>query len=324
MSRIARKGFKIEKRIVNHINNGTNVGVKLIECISQVLNISCRNYHAVRLHGRKADIKIICDDNEILVSVKSYKPEADYNHVERNFVEEYKRRWNMPEDVYTALKMFVGEVNQEGKPVLHEDMEKEAERMSFDAFNNEAQQRIARGFLSQDEYNKILEEVKKKGISPGLLGKMRRVTFNKLRNCNPRLLQSVIEYFRGIKHAIVYDVLMGNEPIKIFIVVRREIHKDLEKLCYYIAKADTVIEVYSQGDVKITERGNLLIGDIELQRKGGNQWRGGKWKDTVANQLQFKIRPSKILEVAKFVTCEELAKEDTGRVITLNEFFKGS
>lgn len=323
MSRAARKGFNIEKRIVNHINNRTNIGVKLIECISQVLNTSCKNYHAEQLHGRKADIKIVCDDNEILVSVKSYKPEADYNHVERNFVEEYKRRWNMPERVYIALKMFVGEVDREGKPISHEDMEKEAESISLDDFNNEAQQRIAHGLLSQDEYNKILDEVNKKGISPGLLGKMRRVTFDKLRDYNPELLQSVIEYFRRIKHDVVRDVLIDNEPIKIFIAVRREIYKDLEKLCYYVAEANKVIEVYSQGDVKITDRGNLLIGDVELQRKGGNQWRGGKWRDTVANQLQFKIRPSKILEIAKFVTCEELAKENTGKVITLNKFFKG-
>ncbi len=324
MSHVAKGGFSIERLIVNHINNGTDVGAKLIECISHVLGISCKSYHAERLHGRKADIKIICDGNEILVSVKSYRPEADYNHVERNFVEEYKRRWNMPECVYVALKMFVGEINQEDKPIPHEDLEKEAKSISLSDFNNEAQQRITRGLLSHGEYIKILDEVKKKGISPGLLGKMRRVTFDKLRDYDPELSRSVIEYFSKMKHTIVRDVLVDNEPIKIFIVVRREIYKDLEKLYYYVAEANKVIEVYSQGDVRITDRGNLLIGNIELQRKGGNQWRGRKWVDIVANQLQFKIRPSKILEIAKFVVCEEITRKDKRRVVTLNKFFKSN
>ncbi|MEM4970330.1 MAG: hypothetical protein QXE01_03660 [Sulfolobales archaeon] len=314
MSYAARKGFSIERLIVNHINNKTGVGSKLIECISSILNVSCRKYSAEQLYRKKADLKIICDDNEILVSVKSYNPEADYNHVERKFVEEYRRRWGIPENVYVALKMYVGEVNRDGKPISQDEIRREAESISIDDFINEAQQRVEQGLLSQSEYESIHNEVKKKGITPGLLGKMRRIRFDKLRN-----YQDIIEWFRRMKNDIIRDVLIDNEPIKIFIVVERSVYENLEKLCYYVAKSDKVIEVYSQGDVRITGEGNLLIGEVELQRKGGDRWRGEKWEDVVANQLQFKIRPSKIREIAEFVACEELKKRD---IITLNKFFK--
>ena len=48
---------------------------------------------------------------------------------------------------------------------------------------------------------------------------------------------------------------------------------------------------YSDGDVIITPRGNLRIGKIGMQRKGGD---GGR--DT-ANMLQFKVDPTELFNV---------------------------
>jgi hypothetical protein len=45
------------------------------------------------------------------------------------------------------------------------------------------------------------------------------------------------------------------------------------------------MNVFGNGDVKITERGSLRIGEILMQRKGGDNGR-----DT-AKMLQFKINP---------------------------------
>ena len=70
--------------------------------------------------------------------------------------------------------------------------------------------------------------------------------------------------------------------------------------------------MYSQGDVVVTRNGNLMLGKIELQRKGGDGWRrrGGArvWWDRAANQLQFKIAPSEVIESSRgtLLGCEKL------------------
>ena len=46
-----------------------------------------------------------------------------------------------------------------------------------------------------------------------------------------------------------------------------------------------MVNFYGQGEVLLTKKGNLVIGKVKIQRKGGD---GGK--DT-ANMLQFKFDP---------------------------------
>jgi hypothetical protein len=49
------------------------------------------------------------------------------------------------------------------------------------------------------------------------------------------------------------------------------------------------MEFFSSGNVSITERGNIRIGKITVQRKGGDAGR------ETAKMLQFKINPAEIL-----------------------------
>ena len=56
-------------------------------------------------------------------------------------------------------------------------------------------------------------------------------------------------------------------------------------------KNHEVISYYGTGDVKITKRGNLKIGRITMQRKGGD---GGS---PSANMLQFKLNYLDFVEV---------------------------
>ena len=51
------------------------------------------------------------------------------------------------------------------------------------------------------------------------------------------------------------------------------------------------INHYSDGNVEITARGNLKIGRITMQRKGGDAGR-----DT-AKMLQFKVEPTELFDV---------------------------
>ena len=50
------------------------------------------------------------------------------------------------------------------------------------------------------------------------------------------------------------------------------------------------IKCFGDGDVEITKAGNLKIGRITMQRKGGDNGR-----DT-ANMLQFKINPVQLFD----------------------------
>jgi hypothetical protein len=55
-----------------------------------------------------------------------------------------------------------------------------------------------------------------------------------------------------------------------------------------------VINFYGQGEVMLTKKGNLKIGKVVIQRKGGDAG-----KDT-ANMLQFKFDPCLLLEGENF------------------------
>jgi hypothetical protein len=56
-----------------------------------------------------------------------------------------------------------------------------------------------------------------------------------------------------------------------------------------------VINFYGNGEVRITDKGNIKIGRITMQRKGGDAGR------STANMLQFKINPAEIVNQIKNV-----------------------
>jgi len=67
------------------------------------------------------------------------------------------------------------------------------------------------------------------------------------------------------------------------------IQKTKNDLQWALWPIDRVIRFFSEGDIVVTERGNLRMGKITIQRKGAD---GGR--DT-SKMLQFKINPAEIL-----------------------------
>ena len=60
----------------------------------------------------------------------------------------------------------------------------------------------------------------------------------------------------------------------------------IESNAKWILKAmNYCINLFGNGDIQVTKRGNFRIGKITMQRKGGD---GGR---KTANMLQFKINP---------------------------------
>jgi R. len=98
----------------------------------------------------------------------------------------------------------------------------------------------------------------------------------------------IVEFFTANKEVIVSDLLEGDGSAKAgwFLVAWKNSDKPKWKL---VSISDTV-KFFSEGRVEITRAGNLKIGRITMQRKGGD---GGR---ETAKMLQFKLNPTLIFD----------------------------
>lgn len=96
--------------------------------------------------------------------------------------------------------------------------------------------------------------------------------------------KAVIDFFTARKAEIVSDLFKGEGIYSAgWIMVAL---KSAGKPRWVLRRIDYAIDFFSRGDVAITRGGNLRIGRITMQRKGGDAGR-----DT-ARMLQFKINPA--------------------------------
>ena len=104
----------------------------------------------------------------------------------------------------------------------------------------------------------------------------------------------VVNWFQKNKTLVLCDVLKGRGKYTAeWMLVYRKLSSG-EILDSWILKAiNEVINLYGQGEVLLTKKGNLKIGQVVIQRKGGDAG-----KDT-ANMLQFKFDPCLLFENEK-------------------------
>ena len=93
----------------------------------------------------------------------------------------------------------------------------------------------------------------------------------------------ILEFFRSNQPLIISDIIKGRGKFasEWFLVILRE--KDKTSIKWVLKPINEVINFYS-GNVEFSPQGNLKIGKITMQRKGGDAGR-----DT-AKMLQFKIK----------------------------------
>ncbi len=105
----------------------------------------------------------------------------------------------------------------------------------------------------------------------------------------PNAQNAVIDFFTVNKHEIVSDLLAGDGVHAAgWMMVT---FKATDQRKWLIRSSAETIKYFGDGDVEITKAGNLKIGRITMQRKGGDNGR-----DT-ANMLQFKINPVQLFEL---------------------------
>ena len=96
--------------------------------------------------------------------------------------------------------------------------------------------------------------------------------------------KKIVEFFEAKKDEVVSDMLRGEGPFSagwMLVALKSD-----AKPRWVLRSIDHVIKYYSDGPVVITRNGNLKIGRITMQRKGGD---GGR---ETAKMLQFKINPA--------------------------------
>lgn len=97
----------------------------------------------------------------------------------------------------------------------------------------------------------------------------------------------LLDFFNKHKFLIVSDILKGRGMLSAewFLVTR--LNPDGSK-DWVLKNINEVIDFYVQGDVKMNENGNLVIGQLTAQRKGGTP---------DPTSLQFKIKPLALFEM---------------------------
>ncbi len=100
--------------------------------------------------------------------------------------------------------------------------------------------------------------------------------------------QAVLDFFKKNKDEIVSDLLAGDGTHAAdWMMVA---HKATDKPKWVIRSSADAIKFYSEGPVELTKAGNLKIGRITMQRKGGDNGR------ETAKMLQFKINPVQLFD----------------------------
>ncbi|PIP26148.1 MAG: type II restriction endonuclease [Candidatus Moranbacteria bacterium CG_4_9_14_3_um_filter_40_7] len=93
----------------------------------------------------------------------------------------------------------------------------------------------------------------------------------------------IIKFFEGNKILVVSDILKGRGEFSADWVL--VILKVNGKSAWTLKSINEAMNVFGSGEIRITDQGSLKIGQIGMQRKGGDNGRDS------AKMLQFKINP---------------------------------
>lgn len=101
--------------------------------------------------------------------------------------------------------------------------------------------------------------------------------------------QQIIDYFEQNKMLIILDIVKGRGILAAEWILVAQKYDGIFR--WILKPINVAINHYSEGHVEITNRGNLKIGRITMQRKGGD---GGR---ETANMLQFKVDPIELFNL---------------------------
>ena len=105
--------------------------------------------------------------------------------------------------------------------------------------------------------------------------------------------QMLLNFFRENKTLIVNDVLKGRGRLSaewMLVILRL---KESDTIKWALEPINKVLNHFGNTEVVITPKGSFKIGNITVQRKGGDNGRES------AKMLQFKINPAELIDKNK-------------------------
>ncbi len=98
----------------------------------------------------------------------------------------------------------------------------------------------------------------------------------------------MLQWLNGNKALIVSDILKGRGQFAAeWMLVAQKVKSNSR---WILKPMNFCLNHFGNGEVVITKQGNFKIGNIGMQRKGGD---GGR---KTANMLQFKINPAELFD----------------------------
>ena len=99
----------------------------------------------------------------------------------------------------------------------------------------------------------------------------------------------LLEWFSTNKTLILSDIIKGRGQFSAEWVLVAQ--KSDTNARWVLVNINQALQHYSEGNVKISPKGSLYIGNVTMQRKGGDNGRN------TANMLQFKLDPTQLFDI---------------------------
>ena len=267
-SQTAKGGFQNEDEIRDKFNDWQKDtdARQWLETMNYRLN-EIEQVKAAKPHGEKADVEVRVKtkvgEKVHGISIKLVSNPQGFNQIDKRWLRTYAQMWKMPDDVHSALKLFVGEV----APTMPG---RDSRRMFLNELTESQQQAVIRFFSSHRE--QIVSDLFA-GDGEHAAGWI-MVTLKGADNAT------------DAKRSLMADEKRASRPP---VNSNRAEEKPQWMLCTTV----DAVQFFGDGEVQITPAGSLKIGRITMQRKGGDNGRES------ANMLQFKINPTELFELRK-------------------------
>lgn len=174
-SETAKGGFANERDIANKFEKWKTdkEAQKWLKIMGYNLD-EIKNVEATILHGEKTDVQIkvtVTLKNAISIqnlSIKKTNKNADYNQIDKRWVNNYIEMWNIPNDIVFFLKLFCGEIPplellKQGKMTKEKYSSlRDKRRFYLDEFNEEDKEKIL-NFFNKNKMLVIADILKGRG-----------------------------------------------------------------------------------------------------------------------------------------------------------------
>lgn len=267
-SQTAKGGFQNEDEIRDKFNDWQkdSDARQWLEAMKYRLD-EIEQVKAAKPHGEKADVevRVKTKSGEKVhgISIKLVSNPQGFNQIDKRWLKTYAQMWKMPDDVHSALKLFVGETvpttpGRDSRRMFLNELPESQQQAVVRFFNSHRELIVSDLFAGDGEHAAGWILVTLKATDNAAEGKKAQA-IDKKRMSTPTANSTQAE----------------------------------EKPQWMLCTTADAVSFFGDGKVQITPAGSLKIGRITMQRKGGDNGRES------ANMLQFKINPIELFELRK-------------------------